>query len=352
MKYTDVFLKIISIILLSSCAGPTSPFGSIELWSGDGHSFFPPSREAGSEQELTVYPKRQVLHKASDFKIEFNIEDAKDSPLNLPEIKMVYNKVDVTNTFLKAAKLSHGDAKEAQFVFNNLNLKPDRHHQIDLFWRANIRNNFWHLAYLPPVCSMSDRQSLISTDPFKPKLSYIKKIKEVAANQNLNPSLLAGLIAQESGFNPSQVSKAKAIGLTQVTSLADEQIKKYRTGWRSDPRIEALSVDEIKKLIKSREISISQDWRLDPIQAIEGGAVYINYLTAYWNLSENKSLLNASKQYDLTEVILASYNSGAARIKNKIKTNGDDWLNDKELKEAFKYVNSIVSYCYHFSEQQ
>ncbi|MBY0554722.1 lytic transglycosylase domain-containing protein [bacterium] len=341
-------LKLLSgMYLLAGCAGPISPFGGLEVWSGDGQSFVFSSKEIPSS-EFSLRPKRQVLHKASDFKIEFNLNNQKKTN---PRIKVTYNNKDVTNTFLKAAKLNQSSQKQIEYVFNKLRLKPDRRHSIDVYWSPNDDNVFSRLAYLPPVCSISATRSIASTEPFKPNPEYIKSIKNTATTYHINPSLLAGLVAQESGFNPAQVSTAKAIGLTQITPIADDEIKKVKPEWRSDPRIEKLSVTEIENLIRRQEISRQQDWRLDPQLAIEGGALYLNYLMNYWSVEENKALLNSTPHADRTGVILASYNSGAARVKSKIKSNGEYWLEDDELKEAFKYVNSVVSYCYHFSDQ-
>ncbi|MEQ1724187.1 MAG: transglycosylase SLT domain-containing protein, partial [Pseudobdellovibrio sp.] len=289
-----------------------------------------------------------VLHKASNFMIEFNLPSYKKSE---PRIKVTYNKKEVTSTFLKSAQLQKGHDKQIEYVFNKLNLKPDRRHQIDVYWSPNDDNIFSRLAYLPPSCSINTSRSIATTAPFKPNPDYIKFINNTALTQQINPSLLAGLVAQESGFKPNQVSYAKAIGLTQITPIADEEIKKMRPDWNTDSRLETLSVLEIETLIKRQEISRKQDWRLNPDQAIEGGALYLNYLINYWNLAENKALLTSNLKTEKTHVILASYNSGAARVKSKIKSNGNDWLDDDELKEAFKYVNSVVSYCYHFSEE-
>lgn len=332
--------------LFSGCAGPISPFGGLEVWSGDGKSFVFSTEEMPST-DFSLQPKRQVLHKPSDFKIEFNLNNQKKAN---PRIRVTYNNKDVTNTFLKSAKLQKNSEKQVEYTFNKLRLKPDRKHLIDVYWSPNDDNVFSRLAYLPPVCSINASRTIASTAPFKPNPEYIKSITNTAFTHQINPSLLAGLVAQESGFNPSQVSIAKAIGLTQITPIADEEIKKMRPEWRSDPRTVKLSATEIESLIRRQEISRNQDWRLDPKQAIEGGALYLNYLINYWNLEENKALLSSTPHTARTDVILASYNSGAARVKSKIKLNGEYWLEDDELKEAFKYVNSVVSYCYHFSE--
>lgn len=330
------------------CAGPVSPFGGLEVWSGDGESFLFHSNQVPTT-EFSLYPKRQVLHKPSNFKIELSLNQ-KETLRTKPQIKVVYNKKEVTNTFLKKAVLQEGPEKQVQYIFKKLNLKPDRRHQIDVYWRPQNDSSFYHLAYLPPDCPIHTSRGIASTAPFNPKQEYIKTINSMAISQQLNPSMLAGLIAQESGFNPSLVSHAKAVGLTQVTAIADEEIKKIKPEWRSDPRIQKLSIYEVERLIKKQEISLRQDWRLNPVQAIEGGALYINYLVNYWNQSENKTLLAANPKIETTEVILASYNSGAARVKSKIKASGEQWLDDEDLKEAFKYVNSVESYCYHFSE--
>ena len=320
------------------------------MWSGDGHGFTVNATEMPTK-DFSLHPKRQVLHKASNFKVVFSNPSKNTAK---PQIKVTYNKKEVTNTFLKSAELQESSGSTsnlAQYFFNKLNLKPDRRHQIDVYWRAGNNDSFSHLAYLPPYCSMNVPRSIASTAPFTPKLEYINTINSTAAEHRLNPTFLAGLIAQESGFNPSQVSHAKAIGLTQVTSIADEEIKKIRPEWQSDPRIDKLSVYEIERLIKRQEINRKQDWRLNPKQAIEGGALYVNYLINYWGQPENKTLLAENPKIEITEVILASYNSGASRVKNKMKARGEQWLDDDELKEAFKYVNSVVSYCYHFSEE-
>ena len=348
MKYKDVIYSIFCgcALPLVGCAGPVSPFGGLEVWSGDGESFVYNASDLPSK-DFTFFPKRQVLHKASDFKIDFKLESNLKTK---PQIKVIYNNREVTTAFLKSAKTQILPEQQIEYVFKKLNLKPDKKHRIDVYWSPNENSNFFRLTYLPPNCSISAARGLASMLPFNPKKEVIKAINTTAQLQQLNPSLLAGLIAQESGFNPSQISRAKAVGLTQITSVADEEIKKFRPDWTSDPRIDDLSLAEIQNMVKRQEIGRNQDWRLNPAQAVEGGALYLNYLINYWNISENRKLLNKYPQTEITDVILASYNSGPARVKSKIKSEGQKWLDDEELKEAFKYVNSVVSYCYHFSE--
>jgi len=358
MKYTEVFKALVSAgatmaaLSLTACAGPTSPFGGVEVWSGDGERIVFKTAELPAS-EFSISPKRQVLHKESDLILKLNLKKQKTAAAapntSGAEIKVTYNNKDVTNTFLKSTSVVKGTDNSIQYIFNKLKLRADKHHNINLFWRPGQEGLFSRIAYLPPVCSLQDDFTLVSTKPFKPAKTIITAINSTAKDQQLNPSLLAGLIAQESGFKSTRVSYAKAIGLTQITPIAEEEIKKLRPDWRSDPLIDELDVLTVNQMILNKTINQKQDWRLDPALAIEGGALYLNYLIDYWNLEENKKLLSGYPNISLTAVVLASYNSGALRVKNKIKSSGDQWIDDNELKEAFKYVNSVSSYCYHFS---
>lgn len=332
-------------ILLCACAGPTSPFGGVEVWSGDGERIVFKTAEMPAG-DFSISPKRQVLHKESDFVLKFSLKKHKATG---SDIKVTYNNKDVTNTFLKSTSIQKEKDNSIKYIFNKLKLRADKHHDIDIFWKTDSQKFYSKISYLPPVCSLQDDFELLSTRPFRPARYIISAIKSTAKDQQLNPSLLAGLIAQESGFKPTRVSYAKAVGLTQITPIAEEEIKKLRPEWRSDPLIDELDFMTINQMIMNRTINQSKDWRLDPALAIEGGALYLNYLINYWSSEENKKLLHENPNISLTSVVLASYNSGALRVKNKIKSSGDLWINDTELKEAFKYVNSVSSYCYHFS---
>lgn len=353
MQYRDVFVNevkmtaLLASLFLTACAGPISPFGGVEVWSGDGEKIFYRTAEMPAS-EFSMSPKRQVLHRESDFTLKFNLK----KPASASQLKVTYNNKDVTNTFLKSTSIKSDVASSIEYVFNKLKLRPDKHHDINVYWSPSGNGIYSRISYLPPVCFLKDDFSLVSTKPFRPGKEIIKSIKDIAKDQQLNPSLLAGLIAQESGFKPTTVSYAKAVGLTQITPVAEEEIKKMRPDWPSDPRIDELNFLTINEMILNKEINRSQDWRLNPPMAIEGGALYLNYLIDYWSTGENKALLNVNPNISLTSVVLASYNSGPLRVKNKIKADGELWLENNELREAYKYVNSVSSYCYHFSASE
>jgi soluble lytic murein transglycosylase-like protein len=76
--------------------------------------------------------------------------------------------------------------------------------------------------------------------------AYEPMIEQAAARYGINPSVLYGLIEQESGFDPSASSSAGAQGLTQ--------------------------------LMPSTAASLGVTEPLDPAQSIEGGARYLSQL--------------------------------------------------------------------------
>ena len=100
----------------------------------------------------------------------------------------------------------------------------------------------------------------------------------------------------------------------------------------------------------AQEINSKNDWRLDEKKSIEGGILYLNYLSQYWNKTEKEDILSDVFKQDIpkTDILLASYNSGAYRVKKSILKNRKDWLFDDSLHEARKYVMNIKSYCYSF----
>jgi len=77
MHYKDVIVTGVKMtapligILFSACAGPISPFGGVDVWSGDGEKIIFKTAEMPAG-DFSMSPKRQVLHKESDFVLQFN----------------------------------------------------------------------------------------------------------------------------------------------------------------------------------------------------------------------------------------------------------------------------------------
>ena len=107
-------------------------------------------------------------------------------------------------------------------------------------------------------------------------------------------------------------------------------------------------------LILSGSINRKNEWRLDPRRSIEGGVAFVKYLTEYWLDEKNRAELSPEqlRPNNFTQIILASYNAGAARVKRSVKKYGDDLLETGEVSKLRSYTNKILSYCYHFSDAE
>lgn len=144
---------------------------------------------------------------------------------------------------------------------------------------------------------------------------------------------------------------AKELGLTQVTPLAHEEIKRFKTNWKIYPEFDETPFLKLKTKILSAVINENNDWRLNQEKSIEGGILYLEYLDQYWSTPEKKEILTTTFNEDIPrlDILLASYNSGAYRVKKALLKNRKEWLFDDSLDEARKYVMNIKSYCYAFA---
>jgi soluble lytic murein transglycosylase-like protein len=209
--------------------------------------------------------------------------------------------------------------------------------------------------YLPPSCSVyPSGRKLASIPDFHPPDDTVRLINQLASHHNLNPNYIAGLIAQESAFNPQAVSFKKAIGLTQITTLGAADVVKDNPQWPRYPGIEEMPFALVKLGVIDGAINSSTEWRLNPALSIQGGVDYLNTLADYWNRPERKGQIERNlggSSEAFSEVILASYNSGSTRVSQALDQLGAQWLEDEQLNEARSYVHRVVSYCDHFENQ-
>lgn len=335
--------------IITSCAGPISPFGRINTFSNWNKKPFKVNTiiesPIPSQAKISFYPKRQLWHEASKFVLQ--IED-RDGVLPSHEFKIYYGDMDITNQFISDSVINMNKANtKVSFTLDNLNLLPNREHKIFVSYQRDHFTENVEANYEDPYCNISNDEGNKSKN-YKLKDS----ITSISSKNNINPNLVAGLIAQESNFNSKAVSWAKAIGLTQVTPLAEEYIVDLQKEWPRYPDINKFSVSKIKTLIWMKKINAQNEWRLDPDKSIEGGVHYLNYIRGYWNKEKNKKIFGrslASNEGNLFDVILASYNSGPYRVKRNLMKKRDNWKEAKNLKEARKYIKKVKSYCYHFS---
>lgn len=161
--------------------------------------------------------------------------------------------------------------------------------------------------------------------------------------------MLASLVAQESSFNHKAVSVSRAIGLTQVTPIASKDISLQKKEWVTYPTSDKLSYLKLKYKVFRGDINSKNDWRLDRYKSLEGGAIFLKQLSNYWESKKSTRFLNKHfKSIPKTDIILASYNSGANRVRRNIGKHKANWIWSKELNEARKYVMNIKSYCHQF----
>ncbi len=350
-----VFLIILPLFVCS-CVGPTSPFGAIdqvkqikdEKQSGD--------REISSQGrhfEILFHPSRQVLHDKSDFSVELKSRFPLTDNITL---QILYNNIDVTQAFLSSTSLHRSEDQRTRiYVLENFRLKTLDPNKIEVLVTKGKDKVLRSKNLVAPECSLFQKKQLANLGAFRAPAEFKDLIEKVAGHYNSNPSLLAGIVAQESGFDPYAVSWAKAIGLTQITPLAEEEVIDNLGDLPRYPGINSLSYLTLKTKIHMGEITPGQEWRLDPEKSLQGGMAYISYLQDYWNIAENKNLIESLEgdfETNLTELILASYNSGAARVKRAVKQLKNNWKEHEKLGEAAYYVKKVSSYCYHYTESK
>lgn len=356
MPYSK-FWKCLTVCFLQhflcACAGPTSPFGAI-------HDFTPTvkatkldlslSSQKSENKNITLsfYPKHQFYHKENNLKIDLK---GKYSVPDIKNLRLIYNHTDLTELFVKnSTHRVYPNENLVRIEFKDLKLSAKQVHQISFIYLDNI--DLYSYNFGKPSCGINKKLPAKGLHGFSTPSEFLSLINTTGRVERINASLIAGLVAMESAFNPLAVSTSKAIGLTQITDIADTQINKKTEGWpRRD--LSSLPYSEVKEKITNGEISQDEDWRLEPSLSLKGGASYLKYIISYWNLKEQKELLakhQITTEDQITDVVLASYNSGPERIKNHILKNNKKWLDDPELKNVRYYIKMIYSYCNDFAE--
>lgn len=349
----NLILGLSIIALLSiGCAGPASPFGAINWPSFLGQSL---ENTDGSTPgyRMQFMPERQVLHGSTN--LEIILEDA-DGVAENPKLEISYNGKDVTSTFLAKAVKTYSDQSKRRLKVSikNFRLPLLKEHDIQATYWPSKRSKPIHITYEPPACSAFTWNGRLNVVPgFEVEDQLVTSIDLQSQSQRYNPFMMAGLIAQESSFNPRAVSRARALGLTQVTPIGESEIINSYEHWPRYPGIADMGFWSLRSALKEGKINHSNEWRLDPDLSIRGGVEYMKYLNAYWSRPDKAAYLEKyfnNSETKRSEVLLASYNSGAARVSQALEADGENFLKNSELGEARKYVRKITSYCDYFSQ--
>ena len=332
-----------------SCAGPTNPFGGQILIGQEfevDHSFKQPG------VNISATPDRQYYNSPFNLKLKIYDPDFRKRDFRY---EIVYNN-QILNRWFKTEEIVFPvhDGDPVEISFKNLSILPGNINKIKFLYYTGENNNPVTYQFKVPDCVQDKQPESIHITPFKVSKTLEENISMLARKYEINPSLIAALIAQESSFNPNALSFAYALGLTQVTPTAAKEIKRFKKNWQIYPNFTKLPLSNIKRGIASYKINSINDWRLDPKKSIEGGIVYLQYLENYWASPDKKEILNHvfNQEVPMTDILLASYNSGAFRVKNSILEHKKNWLFDDELNEARKYVMNIKSYCHSFNTKK
>lgn len=339
---------------LSGCAGPMNPFGAVnpELDStNQSHTQRNPASYINKTKALITFsPSRQNWHASSTFKTQIFDENGITSTA---KIRFFFNDEEITdqvktNSIKKLSK----NGKALTYTIENFRLQITNENKITVAYQRDDHSAPLIKYYEEPRCPIDSLQKVKDLGAFKSQKLTLTKIEEISIQEGINPSLLAGLIAQESAFNSQAISWAKAIGLTQVTSLAEQHVIEKHPNWPRYKDLASYSYPAVKSLILLGKINEKNEWRLNKELSIKGGIEYLRFVESYWSKNSNKKIIeqvfpNRPEIYE--EVILASYNSGPFRVKTEIGRLGVLWLQSRHLGEARKYVRKVKSYCYHFS---
>lgn len=335
-----------TLFIFTSCAGPYHPFGSDYSVTNIKNDIFKKADIKKDDIEIEsnniiFSPKYQVLHESRNFSIEImrNKTKAKE------EIYFFYNNTDITN---QVEAISTVEKLKDKIIYRiqNLTLPPIESHNFSVIYKSSPNAHPIGKSYPFPNCDINENP-ILSSAKIKARSSVKNALKKISQQTHLNSALMAGLIEQESSFNPKAVSWAKAVGLTQITPLAEKQLLETKE-YSAYPKWGRLPASVLKNYIETGKINKNNDWKLNPIESIKGGFDYLEYISSYWKKPQNiEAFPDQLKGNDeeLTSVILASYNSGPSRVKRNLLKKGIRWLEAKELKEARKYVYKVKSYC-------
>jgi soluble lytic murein transglycosylase-like protein len=232
-------------------------------------------------------------------------------------------------------------------------LSPDvPEHKIEVSYHGAVGTRAYGRLQ-PPVCRAFQVEKVVNTDRFEPPQNLLELIDHIARAKGFNPSFATAMVAQESSFHTKTVSWAKAVGLTQITPIADSELGTDSSHWPRYPGIHEMPVALLRFMIGRGEINGKNEWRLNPELSISGGLAYAQILANRWSTPEMQSRLRAQfkdPEVEQTKLTLASYNSGYSRVLSALNDYGHSWLSSPELDEARRYVNRIMSFCDYFSE--
>ncbi len=173
------------------------------------------------------------------------------------------------------------------------------------YGRSRGRRRRLGLAFLALVALLAALPFILKTPDTVRRaiypLEYEQTIRQVSAEQDLEPTFVAAVVYTESRFRPDARSHRGAYGLMQL-------------------------LPQTARFIQTRS-GIEGDWQ-DPRTNLRIGAWYLGYL-------ENRYLGDE-------RLMLAAYNSGESRVDGWISDRGFDVGEDIPFRETRHYVKNVL----------
>ncbi|MBI2522084.1 MAG: transglycosylase SLT domain-containing protein [Bdellovibrio sp.] len=336
---TVYFLCLVCIIgLLASCAGPYNAAGPDAPFSrGPTFSAQQPNGPTNSINLFLVQKENNPLTRspAQLEPVSANISFSPDKMLFSYEIPLVITIKSATPlssnyeiiASLNGVNIAHQaktvitDRQVLSLYFDSTYFQKKLDYTFTVFFRNTSREPWSHAVLEEVPCSLSAQDSFYFPEYRSGKYAVLSYVELMSRRNNLNPSLVYGLINQESSFNPKAFSPDMAVGLTQMTIRAARQVAMAGPGWPVYEDLESLPFIEGKFLIETGQIHDDMDWRLRPEKSIEGGIAYLRYLSTFWskyldNLPVVSSTRVIDREKSMCNLVLASYNLGPSRLKN------------------------------------
>ena len=203
----------------------------------------------------------------------------------------------------------------------------------------------------------------------------------------IDPNLVAALLFKESGGDSLAVSAAPALGLAQLTRVADAELRRVTSpvnpawpayAWMgaeidSWPRDQLVHADDATlrpdTLIARGLLTARTEYLLDPALSARASALWLRLLIARWSddslpggyAQEARASLAAGgpaiSKLQLLSLVIVSYNRGAAWVRERILRDGASWTSHladgtAEGIEAADYLERVQAYARTFSNSR
>ncbi|MDF1554143.1 MAG: transglycosylase SLT domain-containing protein [Deferrisomatales bacterium] len=353
------------VLWCAGCVGPTTPLGAVDHPARGYHPATPASaqqpsvlpklrssaRQPPSHRAAILFsPPTQRVHGPYTWQVVV-LDPSGRAPADLSRVRLFYNDLEVTQSAtaqfqVQQQHITHAGQPALQLEMPHLRLDPMAEHHIRVEYTTTTGEPLTARYAFPILDSLDARESLATTAPFDIDPTLRGIIESASDEFDVNPVVLAALIAQESSFDPLALSRAQALGLTQVTHRTEPDIAREFPGWPRNPKLGRFSRRQLRGLIPA-VINRENEWRLDPEKSIRGGAFYLGHLRNRLQTEGNRQYLDnvgMDRGRLVAEASLAAYNSGLNRILYMMKTHGPEWLEQRSTREAKRYVRKILSY--------